>query len=768
MSLAVDSSNATIPVIYLAWYDSASSTGYVAALSNTLTVVLAPTQFISSGAYSNLTCLANAGVLTIYYEFQNSYGYDTSIPTHYIQAVTVTQGGTVGTPYIVVRSVGLASKAFVVDGVNYFLSAFQSTYQSTYFLINASTSTQAAPMVVGKLAYENGGGYCTTGLPSVTVLNGVAQFSYLYKDLITALTTQNNSQQTTTGGVYSQTGINLATLTFTNAGIDSAEIANSLNISGGFVWSYDGYLPVEQNFFLWIENIEATWSATGGSIAAQPDGQTNTNAYAVQAVYSWADNNGFINRSAASIPVFITTTGMGNTGSITYKIPTLRLTYKTANPVKIEVYRWSVHNQNYFQVSGSSTQVNPILAATINSTTSDYVTFVDTWADASIQGNNLIYTTGGVVEDVNGPATNIFTLFDTRLWLVDAEDQNLLWYSKQVIEAVPVELSDLFTIYISPSQAAQGNTGVITALAPMDDKLIIFKPNAIYYINGTGPDNTGANSQYSQPIFITSTVGCADQNSIVFTPNGLQFQSDKGIWLLGRDLSTTYVGAPVQGLTLGNNVLSAVNVPETNQVRFTIDTGSTVFFDYYYEQWGEFTGIPAISSCIYNGLHTYIDQYGRAFQETPGAYLDGTSPVLMQFTTAWLNLAGLQGYLRFEEFYFMGEYLSPHKLAVYLGYDYNIAPSQQVLIQPINYSPAYGGDPTFGSTSPFGGPVSLEEWRIHSQQQKCKAFQITIKEIFDSTLGSGIAGAGLSLSGINCIINIKKGWNPIPGKQSAG
>src|SRR5208283_5242873 len=101
------------------------------------------------------------------------------------------------------------------------------------------------------------------------------------------------------------------------------------------------------------------------------------------------------------------------------------------------------------------------------------------------------------------------------------------------------------TLYIAPSLGAQGSTGPITALAPMDGNLVIFKKNAIYYINGTGPDNTGANSQYSQPLFISSTVGCINTNSIVFTDSGLIFQSDKGLWLLGRNLSVQYIGAAV-------------------------------------------------------------------------------------------------------------------------------------------------------------------------------------------------------------------------------
>jgi hypothetical protein len=753
MSMSVDGTNPSVPIIYMSWYDLASMTGYTAAVNSNCGLVLAPTEIISATSVGNITCYAKNGSCQSYYEVLAT---PASNSNNYVSSVPCSQPGVVGSTYIVVRSVGLGSKAFSVAGTVYFLGAYQTQYQPSYFLINASISVQAAPIVAGKIAYENGGGYLTTGLPGVSVIEDVAQIAYLYKDLITALATEQNSQQTTTGGVYSQTGINLGTFTINNLGIDTAEIASTLNISGGFLWMYDGYLPVEQNFFLWPDSVVLVSSTTGGSMAAQ--------TYYYQAVYSWTDNAGNIHRSAPSIPVSVTTSG--STSSVIVIIPTLRLTYKIANPIKIEVYRWSTANQIYYQVSASTTNPNPMEAPLYNNTTVDFEDFTDTWPDSAIIGNNIIYTNGGVVEDVNAPASNLLTLFDDRLWLVDAEDPNLLWFSKQVIEGTPVEMSDLFTFYVAPTAGAQGSTGVITSIAPMDDKLIIFKGNAIYYINGTGPDNTGANNQYSQPIFVTSTVGCINQNSIVFTPQGLMFQSDKGIWTLGRDLQTSYTGAPVQDLTLGAMVESAVNVPETNQVRFTLNTGETLMYDYYYSQWGEFVGIPAISSTIYEGLHTFINQYGEAYQESPGVYLDGRNPVLMQFTTSWLNLAGLQGYQRAYFFYILGQYLTPHKLQVSIAYDYNSSPSQSSLISPSNFNSSVPSP--FGVPSaPFGANSDLEQWRVFLTKQRCQAFQISIQEVYDASFGIP-AGAGLTISGLNVIVGLKSKFRTISSSNSIG
>lgn len=775
MSISADVSTPQSPVIYASYYDSASMVGDLLAVDQNLNTILAPTEIISSESVLNITCVAQNGVCTTFYEVENNYSYDASLPSHYVSAIPCTQAGAFGPPRVVARSIGLASKAFIVDEVMYFLAEYQSAYQPTYFLINGSVSTSLSQKIVAKLAYQNGfvnlsattEAYLPTGLPSVTVSGASAQIPYLYKDLIESVSKENTAVPSTaqnplqTSNIYSQTGINLVTFDLGTEAIDTAEIGSNLNLSGGFLSGYDGYQTTEQNFFLWPDNVQATWSTTGGSIAAQPDGTTNTQAYWYQVTYEWTDNQGNAQRSAPSIPISRDTTGSASTGSITVNVPYLRLTYKSQ--VKIVIYRWSVGQQSYFQITS-------ITQPTLNDTTTDSVAYVDTHSDAQILGNNLIYTTGSVVENVNAPASNLLILFDDRLWLVDAEDKNLIWYSKQVIEATPVEMSDLFTFYIAPTTGAQGSTGDIKALSVMDDKLIVFKRDAIYYINGSGPDNTGANSQYNGPIFITSTVGCALQQSIVFTPNGLMFQSDKGIWLLGRGLDTSYIGAPVQDFTIGARVLSAVNVPETNQVRFTLDTGITIMYDYYYGQWGTFVGVPCISSCIYQDLHTFINSIGGVYQEEVGMYLDGSNPVLMRFTTGPLRLGDLQGYQRAFFFYILGTFLTPHKLWLGISYDYEKSPSQSLFISPTNYSTPFGMGPSqspFGQGTPFGGGTDLESWRVFLERQRCMAFAITLQEIYDPNFGA-VAGAGLTISGLNVVMGFKKGFRPQPNVNSIG
>jgi hypothetical protein len=748
VSVAIDTfgSNA---VMWTTIWDSSDSNGWTMSfyVSSQLAPALAPTQVITDIPISQITSYVSNGLNTIFYATINYYPAPLNTTrTDFISSVTCNSSAVVTSPSVILRGVGIVGKAFYLSSTNtiYLLASYAGAFQPTNFLIDSKGN------VIAKLAYENSGGYLNNGqIASISNVSGTTvTYAYLYKFLAVPV---NSSQGISApGAVYGQAGINLASFSINMSGSVSQEIAGCLHITGGFLWLYDGAKPVEFDFHVYPEDVGVSGYTASGSLSPQQ--------YYYYYVYAWTDAQGMVHRSAPSIPYGVNLSG--NT-SISMNIPTYRQTYKTSpNQVRIEIYRWSQAQQIPYLITS---QTNPIL----NNTSVDYIYYIDTASDASILGNEILYTEGGIVEDIAPPACSVSTLYRSRMFLVDAEDRNLLWFSKQTIESVPVEFSDLLTIYIAPTFGAQGNgTGPITALAAMDGNLIIFKKDAIYYITGDGPDNTGANSDYGDPVYIAGTVGCTNPESIVLMPDGLMFQSDKGIWLLSRALQTTYVGAPVEQYN-SNTVLASVVVPGTNQVRFTMSNNITLMYDYFYQAWGTFVNVPAVSSTIYQGLHTFLNSYGQVYQENPGSYVDGASPVLLSFTTSWFNLAGLQGYERAYFFFLIGQYMSPHKLQVQIAYDYNPYPAQQVLIQPDNYNAPYGDDTPYGNQSPYGGPSAIEQWRVFFNRQTCEAFQITINEIYDSSFGVP-AGAGLTLSGLNLIFGTKNRYPRLPATRQAG
>ncbi len=787
ITVTADSSSNLLWVVY---ESNSTNNAHAAGYSYSLVPLVAPT-LIGTVTAADMTAVAVNGVLTVFFQEINDYGYDTSIRTDYIESATVTPPttgtgvGTVTALTVILRSVGLASKAFtqytytlksnplesvislylpmagsynLIDATTYMLVAYGDIHQTnpstdsnqpSYFLIDSTGN------IYMRLAYSNGGGYARSQvLPTVSLLNNHYYCPYLITDFITTVNKGTNLPSgTPTNPIFTQTGISLATFGLNISNQYSSQIASALHLTGGMLWEYDGVKPVEHGFHVWPENIEgSTIGGAGGSVGV--------GTYYYQFTYEWTDAAGNIHRSAPSIPVEVSVATANSTNTL--NVPTLRLTYKqpflpgnqAVNPVRIVGYRWSAAQQVYYQFTPIGSQ--------INDPTIDYVSIVDGSSDAQILGNATLYTTGGVVEDIAAPASIASALFNNRLFLIDAEDRNLLWFSKQVIENVPVEMSDLLTLYIAPTTGAQGSTGPMTALSAMDDKLIIFKTDAIYYINGTGPDNTGSNSSFSDPVFITSTVGCANPASIVLMPMGLMFQSDKGIWLLGRDLSTTYIGAPVEQYN-SQIVNSATAIPGTNQVRFILNDNITLMYDYYVSKWATHSNILAISGTLYQGVLTYLNSQGQIFQEVANTYIDGSEPVLMSFTTSWISLAGLQGYERFYEALLLGTYYTPFTLNVQFAYDYNPSSIHNVIVRPNNYVANWGGEAQWGSGGPWGGVGNVLQERVFPNQQKCETFQVTINEIYDSSYGV-VPGQGLTLSGLALTVGIKRNRRT----QSAG
>ena len=814
--------DATMQQVWLTFWQSGAGQIQSLLFDSHLNQLSTSTNTVSTigQTIEELTSVATAGTLSVYYEVLNTYTYAPNEKTDFVNYYTMTAGFGIVGPTTILRSVGLASKPFFApNGMQYVLVTYSDTNQPTYFLMDNTGKLYM------RLAYANGGGYAASQvLPTVSILNDTMYVPYLVTDFLASTNKGTNLPSgTPTSAIYTQKGVNLAMFSLSLVQY-SSEIAGALHLTGGQLWEYDGVRPVEFDFQVWPGDVGVFASPTVGGLVA---GVT----YFWQFTYEWTDNQGNLHRSAPSVPVSLTVetppasfmgethnltetitlvssfTGLQvgqkisgtfipvgayitsldpGTGSLTISapatgdsgaaetitvagpissvdldVPTLRMTYKLApNPVRIVGYRWSTAQQIYYQFTSLTTPV-------INNVTIDSVTIHDGNSDAAILGNVILYTTGGVVEDIAPPASVASALFNNRLFLIDAEDRNLLWFSKQVIESVPVEFSDLLTIYVAPTTGAQGSTGPMTALSAMDDKLIIFKKDAIYYINGSGPDNTGANSTFSDAVFITAAVGCANPNSIVLMPNGLMFQSDKGIWLLGRDLSTSYIGAPVEAYNT-QVVVGAQTIPGTNQVRFILDNNQTLMYDYYFNQWGTHTNILAVSSTLYRGVHTYLNSAGQVLQETQGTYVDNSTPVLMSLVTSWINVAGLQGFERFYFMFLLGTYFTPFKLNVQMAYDYNSSPSQATLVTPDNFSPSWGGEAQWGSGGSWGGgPGNVFEARVFPEKQKCEAFQVTINEVYDASLGAA-AGQGLSLSGINMVVGMKKGYRTQKASRSFG
>lgn len=723
--------------VWITYYDGVDLRYFIRSL-DLATAVLVPTTIETIANVRNVTTNPVNGTATVLYHISAAATYN-----HFVKKVTLTRAGVVSGIAVMLRSVGLASKVFYYNSNVYVAVAFQSLLQPTYFIYDVTLG-----MLVAKIAPSLGGGLTAKNFLPEMNNTGTGQylFAVLFKDLLVFNSTVGTGTGVAGNAFYSQTGVEAASLDFTSQNIfQRAQMAENLHVSGGFLQIYDGISAVEDNFHIYPEPITITTSAAGGSIA---DGD-----YTYYVTYEWMDNEGQIQRSAPSIGQKITAAG-GNTSTNTIVVPTLRLTAKqsTRAAPSVVIYRTIVNGN-----ASVAYQITSVTSPLLNSTTVDTVSFADTFADASIIGHTLLYAVpGGVVDNSGPPATSLVTSYKNRLMLIPSENKQAFWFSKEIVPGVPVEFSDLFV------QQIDSRGGDITAIIQMDDKFVLFKSTHIFYVVGEGPDDTGANNDFSQAQLITADSGCQNPRSIIETSIGVFYQSIKGIYLLDRALQVHYIGDDVEAYN-DQVIVSATLIPNTTQVRFALDNGTYLVYDYYAKQWDSFTSLSAVDSTVFQNQYTYVTSNASLMQETPAIYLDNGSYYKMKLITSWLQLAGIQGFQRIYQLQILGEYFSTHKLHVQVAYDFNPNPTQDVLIDTEDNIEdlVYGGDSVYGESTPYGGAYPLYQWQINLARQKCESIQFTIEDI-----QNGNYGQGYSISSLSLIVGVKEGLNKLASTRS--
>lgn len=723
-----------------------------AIVNNAVAVtVLAPTDIALAGSCNNVTgvWVPTEGAAVIFYDFIIKSGSFTTRSE--IRFCRVTVGGVASASAIFAGSVALSSKAVLIGGIPHVLGAFSvasldgsinySSIQPTVFLLNLyniASTTEVAANIAGKVSPSEASPIAPAGsrLPSWHIYAG--------KYEVTSLQNSNYAFETTPyDPTYSPIGVINCVFDFSLSNPDVQALGNNAELAAASLLSYDGSTIAEQNFHIYPNTVGASISNAGGSMGLS----AGTSTYGYIYVYEWIDNFGQVNRSFPSpvltplVPTKTYTFPAGTTtGSVTLSVPALRLTNKVASQVKINIYRTLANGSVYFLL-GTYTTVTGTYGTVTNDASIDFISYVDTQPDSEIQGNLQLYTTGALGYYAP-PALNALTSYKNRLMAIESENPYQIAYSNAVLQNTAVQFVPEFVQNIGTVG------GPITTVANMDDKLIIFKSGAttgpaIWYMTGQGPAQSGANNDFTDPLPISVDAGCVDRASVVLTPVGLMFKSLKGIYLLDRGLQVSYIGAPVETYNQ-YSVVSAQLIPNTTQVRLLLSNGVMLMYDYFYQRWGTFTGLAGISDCIFQGKHTLVSSSGQVYQENAGSYVDGTNPVLMSFLTSWIKLAGLQGYQRSYFFYFLANYLSPHKLSLSVAYDFSPTPSQTNVITP-------------------DANTYLENWRVFLAQQRCQSFQLGMQEVY-----AGTPGPGLTMTGLNLIAGVKSKFIPMPNVSSTG
>ncbi len=357
-----------------------------------------------------------------------------------------------------------------------------------------------------------------------------------------------------------------------------------------------------------------------------------------------------------------------------------------------------------------------------------------------------LYTEGGVIENDPPPAFKTIQTANKRMWAIPSNNRSSVWFSKFLLPGKSPEWTAAFTL-----QMPRGDDE-LTALSSMDEKVIVFSRSDVFIIIGEGPNNLGRGGGFTGPRKVASDVGCVNKSSVVAGPFGVMFQSERGIYVLTRDLQVSYIGSRVEDqITSNSDVSSAVLVENRNQVRFTLNTSGqtqlkTLCYDYLHQVWTVYESDSSVvknttSSIMFNANHTVLGADNYVSRDTPGSYYDGNSfaqtSIVSSFTTAWVKLAGLQGFKRVKRAFFLGQHLGG-KVSLSAQYNYN-----EVATTSKSWTNA---EIVALSTDPM-------QLGLHIPRQKCESIRFIYS---DKDIGAAPADGGI-ISSITIQFGAKNG-----------
>lgn len=389
--------------------------------------------------------------------------------------------------------------------------------------------------------------------------------------------------------------------------------------------------------------------------------------------------------------------------------------------------------------------------------------FEDPWSDATITSGTVplstrpaVYTEGGVLEDEQPPGQLTMFGFGDRLWVL-AGDGRTWWYSKTFGDdpGVAPGFSTSFRIVMDEPQVAG---------AAMDDKAVFFSTTGIRYLIGNGPARDGSGNDFGQPIKVQTDIGCDNPRSLVSMPDGIMFQSGRGIQLLTRGLEVVNIGKPIlDTLEAYPEVTSAVVVAHKNQVRFTCnDAGGTahvvLVYDYQHKQWTTFRythggtyGAGAVADAVMWGTtYTFAMTDGTVYTESSTSHLDvGSSWVPVTIKTAWISAAGPLAFHSVRRFSLFGAAVTDHNLTVSVAFDGDAATETHTFECPNEVTSAGGKEDLV---------IAI------GTRRKCQQIQFTLADASPTT-GTVGTGQGMTLSMMGLEVGIKPGLGRKPATK---
>ncbi len=345
--------------------------------------------------------------------------------------------------------------------------------------------------------------------------------------------------------------------------------------------------------------------------------------------------------------------------------------------------------------------------------------YTDVITDAILVTGRLADVNGDEIPPEIASGARIATQWKDRIALVSADSGTIIKFNK------PVQYP-IGTCFAPGLEIDVGNTGGnITGLGQMDSPLYIFKRNQIYYIYGDPPGPTGDNGTLNTPILFKDGLGCSSPRSVILTPKGLMFASDKGFYIILRNQEITPVADGPYEYRTETVTGSAIDV-EQSEVYFSYEDGAVWVFNYELNAWYKWTptedckGLAMSSNGLVASTQDGFWEYSKDLELD--ILVDTANQIDTDFRTGWFRMSGIRGFQRARRLYIEAETIQDCNVTIEVYTDYSTTPAQT-----FNFSP---------TTS------ARTQFDLHLAKQKCEAMQF---RFITDAVGMKWLGATLSI-----------------------
>lgn len=424
--------------------------------------------------------------------------------------------------------------------------------------------------------------------------------------------------------------------------LGQAEVNGLTYLAGGCPYIYDGTSLVEEGFHHAPEILGGSALTT---FSVNPVAAGNGNAaqglaagtYYFCMTLAWQDARGNWHESAPSNVVSVTTTA---------PLPDVLLSYALPATQKAD-YRVIWYRSIASASLGPFYRTLTASGATVTS-------------DATLAACEQLYTTPGVegqpLYHDPMPSCRHIETHQGRLFLSGCGDGKRLFYSNKAQLGRSIEFSVLLF------KRTDYEFGRIVNSQSQDGKLFVLGERKIGVLLGQGPTDTGEQDGYSDIEVIVHDTGAkwTAPRGIATTNEGVWFQSNAGIRLLGRngaivrDQTGKYKGSEVDSL-VSSYVANAVVGPTKQQIRFYYSNAGVLVYDTTWDQWSRFTSHTNLDAAYAEGRFYHLTSSQLIYYDETAQTDAGGGAISMLGETAWLQVAGIQGFQRMYRLMFLGE-----------------------------------------------------------------------------------------------------------------